>query len=211
MFCRFCGSDIPPESSFCLKCGQQLVSSAPSPRWDAVSRKLRLKTPYPYAVVLFLAFVVWAVQPRHRVDYSNVSFTLELEGQASIPEDNLFRHSLSLVIENIGADSISEVPIEFTARLDRDQPVEVVSDFFGRQLIILKDKQTLPLVVVLSGELASGEKRRYAVDGIVTTRPPASIIYEVFGEDLDEVLASLSMEIQSSSASQSGPVAGIFP
>ena len=211
MFCRFCAAEIAPDSAFCRKCGQKLLSSAASPRWDYVVRKLRLKTPYPYALLLFLAFAAWAVQPRQRVDYSEMTFSLELESQASVPEDNLFRHSLSLVVENHGTESISEIPIEFTARLDRDQPVEVVSDFFGRQLIILKDGQILPLVVILSDEIAPGDKRRYAVDGLVTTRPPATITYEVSAEDLDELFASLAMEISAPSRSTSGPVAGVLP
>ena len=195
MFCRHCGTTLAPDSQFCAKCGKPVFSQG-SPRWAAIVEKLKLKTPYPYFGLLVLAFVVWAVQPRQRhADYALIGWELELEGQSGYPEDNIFRHHMSLVLENLSEETIGEIPVELTAHLDPDQTGEIVYDFLGRQLVIMRDGVKIPLIVVLTDSLESGEKRRYTLDGIVTTKAPAEVTYEVRGEDSDTVLATLKAEI----------------
>jgi hypothetical protein len=164
-----------------------------SPRADAIVRRFHLNTPIPYAIALFLLFVAWAVRPDPPpFDYTNVRFELELVGQSEVPASNLYRHHFSLVVENIGSTRLSEVPVELRARFDPEQPVRVESDFLGRRLIILTDQEPVPLVVILEDELDVSEKRRYSIDGIVTSAPPFNITYEVVAQDSDQVLASFS-------------------
>ena len=193
MFCRFCGAAIPADSLFCAKCGRRLASGS---RFDALLNRVYLKTPYPYAGLLFLAFVIWALQPaRTRVDYSTLRVELELEAEAAIPQSDVYRHRLNLIIENAGAEPVADIPIEFRARVLPEQPVEVVSDFLGRRLVILRNGEVLPLVVILGDAVGAGDKRQYGVDGVVTTAAPAEVIYEVLSEGGDEVLARLSVPI----------------
>jgi hypothetical protein len=195
MFCRFCGAAILPDSRFCSRCGKPVAAG--SPRADAAVAKLRLKTPYPYALLVFMGFLVWALQPDHPpFDYSTVRLELELAGETSVPEQNLFRHHFSLIVENVGEGPIPEVPVEIRARVEpAEQAAQVESDFLGRRLVILSDGKAVPLVVYLTDPLAVGEKRRYSIDGIVTSTPPFNIVYEVAAEDSAEVLASFSTVI----------------
>jgi len=195
MFCRFCGAPIAPDSRFCSKCGKRLSDG--SPRTDAIVRKLRLKTPYPYAVVVFLFFLGWTIQPsRPPFDYADVRLELELLGQSEVPESNLYRHHFSLIVENVGPEPITDIPIEIRAYVEPDQPVEVESDFLGRRVVIMRNGEPVPLVVILQDDVAVSEKRRYSIDGIVTSVPPFSITYEVLAEDSDQVLASFGGVIQ---------------
>ena len=211
MFCRHCGTTLAPDSQYCAKCGKPLFSHG-SPRWDAVVRKLKLKTPFPYFGLLILAFVVWAVQPRQRhADYSLIGWELELQGESVSPDNSMFRHHMSLILENLSDEPISEIPVELTAHLEPDQAGEIVYDFLGRQLVIMRNGNLIPLVVVLTDELGTGEKRRYTIDGIVTTKAPAEVTYEVRGEDTDDVLATLRAEIRNSRREPAGPVAQLQP
>ena len=207
MFCRFCGASIAANSHFCSKCGKRLVS-APSRRREAIVRILHLETPYPYAGLLFLLFVGLLMQPRQsNVDYTQVRLELVLEGETSVPEENIFRHHMSLIVENVSEEPVREIPIDLRVRVEPDQPVEVVSDFLGRRLIILRNGERLPLIVILHDLVEPTEKRRYTIDGIVTTAPPADVTYEVWGEDTDEILASLSASIRREPPAGTGPVA----
>ena len=207
MFCRFCGASIAANSHFCSKCGKRLVS-APSRRREAIVRILHLETPYPYAGLLFLLFVGLLMQPRQsNVDYTQVRLELVLEGETSVPEENIFRHHMSLIVENVSEEPVREIPIDLRVRVEPDQPVEVVSDFLGQRLIILRNGERLPLIVILNDLVEPTEKRRYTIDGIVTTAPPADVTYEVWGEDTGEVLASLSARIRRDPPTVTGPVA----
>ncbi len=209
MFCRFCGASIPSDSEFCSKCGKRLLKS-PSPRARMLVRKLGLESPYPYAGVLFILFLTWVVQPRQaNVDYSQVHIELELEGESGRPEEHIFRHHLSLILENVSDGPIREIPVEFRVRIQPERTGEVVSDFLGRRLVIHRDGESLPLLVVLTDLVEAQEKRRYTIDGIVTMTPPADITYEVVAEGTDEVLASLRATIVGETPDISGPVASL--
>ena len=210
MFCRRCGASIQAESHFCSKCGKQLLVS-PSPWLQALVRKLRLESPYPYAGLLFLVFFVWLIQPRQsNVDYSTVHVELELEGESGRPEENIFRHHLSLILENVSDGPIREIPVEFRVRIEPERTGEVVSDFLGRRLVIHRDGQSLPLLVVLTDLVEAEEKRRYTIDGIVTMLPPAVVTYEVVAEGTGEVLASLETTIEREVPEVTGPIAGLI-
>ena len=209
MFCRYCGASIQADSEYCSKCGKRLIS-APSPRVQALVRLLRLESPYPYAGVLFILFLVWVAQPRQsNVDYSRVHLELELEGESGRPDENIFRHHLSLIVENVSAAPIREIPVEFRVRIEPERTGEVVSDFLGRRLLIHRDGESLPLLVVLTDLIEAQEKRRYTIDGIVTMTPPAEVTYEVLADGTDEVLASFEATIGREAPEISDPVASL--
>ena len=74
MFCRYCGAAIAADSVFCAKCGKRLLDSA-NPRMERIVRTLRLKTPYPYFIVLVAAFATWTLWPKGKpVVYSQVKW-----------------------------------------------------------------------------------------------------------------------------------------
>ncbi len=209
MFCRYCGASIQADSEYCSKCGKRLATR-PSARIQALVRTLRLESPYPYAGVLFILFLLWIVQPRQsNVDYSQVHLELELEGESGRPEENIFRHHLSLIVENVSAAPIREIPVEFRVRVEPERTGEVVSDFLGRRLVIHRDGESLPLLVVLTDLVEAQEKRRYTIDGIVTMTPPAEVTYEVLAEGTDEVLASFEATIERVAPETNGPVASL--
>ena len=205
MFCRFCGAPLLPDSRFCSKCGKQLAGG--SPRTDTIVGKFHLKTPYPYAIFLFLLFIGWTIQPdRPPFDYSDVRMELELLGDSEVPESNLYRHHFSLIVENIGNETIADVPVEIRAHVEPDQPVEVEFDFLGRRLVVMRDGDLVPLVVILQDEVEVSEKRRYSIDGIVISVPPFSITYEFLAEDSDQVLARFSEVVRSRDDESDEPV-----
>ncbi len=207
MFCRYCGASIQADSEYCSKCGKRLLTS-PRPWVQALVQTLRLESPYPYAGVLFIFFLIWVIQPRQsNVDYSQIHIELELEGESGRPEENIFRHHLSLILENVSAEPIREIPVEFRVRVEPQRTGEVVSDFLGRRLVIHRDGESLPLLVVLTDLVEAQERRRYTIDGIVTMTPPADVTYEVLAEGSGEVLATLETTIQPEGTDVSGPVA----
>ena len=191
MFCRFCGGPILRDSQFCSHCGKR--QGGGSPRVDALVKRFYLKTPYPYALAVFLVFLGWAFAPGSpSLDYETVSFEFELLGRSQVPESNLYRHHLSLIVENVGEGPVSQIPVQIRAEVQTDQPVQVQCDFLGRRLVILRDQEPVPLVVVLDDEIDEEQKRRYSIDGIVTSVPPFTVTYEIVAESSGEVLASFT-------------------
>lgn len=197
MFCRFCGAPTPVDSRFCPKCGKRIAGD--SPRSDAIARRLWLRTPYPYAAILILAFLTWAFQPRSTAfEYETVRLSIELDGRSSAPEQSLYRHHFSLVVENIGEEAIAEVPVELRAEvLGRDGSptgsVRVDSEFLGRRLPLVVNDRSDPLIVVLTDDLAPGDKRRYTIDGIVTGAPPFDVRYQLIDQQSGDVLADVTV------------------
>jgi len=212
MDCQHCGADIREDSLFCFRCGRAVETIRV--KSTGARRKSVLHTPYPYTALLLIGFVFWASRPeRPAIDYSMLRMELELRGESGYPAEDIHRHHLSLVVENIGTEILSEVPIEIRARLEPQQPVKIVSDFLGRQMTILDDRGEIPLVVILSDEVDIGKKRRYAIDGIVVTRAPAEVTYEILSEGQGEILAFLDATIPSSQRSKpsKGPIAFNVP
>lgn len=193
MFCRFCGIPIPRDSRFCPGCGRRQAPPAPEerPAWLRA-----LGTPYPWAALLVVVFAGWILAPDSPgPDLSTLAMELELEGQSSAPEENLYRHYLSLVVENRGAQPVRDIPVELGAVLEPEQPVELVSDFRGGRFVLLSDGEARPLVLVLTDEIAASEKRRFQIDSVVTTAAPAEVTYTIRPEAGGEPLAVLRAPI----------------
>jgi len=167
MFCRYCGSHIPDDSLFCAKCGKRL-GPRENPRLAKIVQRLRLKTPYPYFALLFTLFIAWTIisRPTH-ADYSHLKWSFEVDKKLDLPQESLFAQALSLVVENTGAVAVREIPIELSARIEPPKRADVEADFLGRKLLILQQGHTLPLTVVLAGELLPGAKKRILLNGSI--------------------------------------------
>ena len=194
MFCRYCGSHIPDDSLFCAKCGKRL-GPRENPRLAKIVQRLRLKTPYPYFALLFTLFIAWTIisRPTH-ADYSHLKWSFEVDKKLDLPQESLFAQALSLVVENTGAVAVREIPIELSARIEPPKRADVEADFLGRKLLILQQGHTLPLTVVLAGELLPGAKKRILLNGSIMAEPPFKVTYEVREEDRQHVLTSYVVE-----------------
>ncbi len=194
MFCRYCGAHISEDSLFCAKCGKRL-----GPRENARAKKivetLHLKTPYPYFVLLLALFIMWTIasRPTH-ADYSHLKWSFELDKKLDLPKDNTFEQALSLVVENMGTTSVQEIPIELSARVEPVKQANLEADFLGRKLLILQQGHTLPLVVIVAGQILAGAKKRILLNGTITAEPPFKVTYELREEDRQPVLASYVVE-----------------
>src|SRR5215510_10428111 len=161
MFCRFCGSHIADDSVFCAKCGRRLGARAENPRVAEIVRKLRLKTPYPYFILLVSAFIAWAAWPKgSRADYSHLKWSFELDKKNDVPAENLFQQALSVVVENTGPNAVENIPVELRATISPSKRADVEADFLGRRLLILQQGHTLPLTMIVAGTVPSGAKKR---------------------------------------------------
>jgi|GEM_PF-2164094 len=190
MFCRFCGAHIPDDSVFCSKCGKRLGAPV-RPRLEKAVKVLRLKTPYPYFAILLILFVAWAIGPRKtRADYSNLKWSIEVGRTLNVPEENLYRQSLSVVLENMGSAAVQEVPVDIRARIEPQKPADVTADYLGREVLIMQRGRPVPVVLVLEGPVAPGAKRRYTLEGSIYAEAPFKVTYEVLEENSDAVLAS---------------------
>jgi len=194
MFCRYCGSHIPDDSLFCAKCGKRL-GPREHPRLAKIVQTLHLKTPYPYFVLLLVLFIGWTIgsRPTH-ADYSHLKWSFELEKKLDLPQENTFEQALSLVVENTGSVPALEIPIELSARIEPAKRADVEADFLGRKLLILQQGHTLPLIVVVAGELSPGGKKRILLNGTITAEPPFKVTYELREEDRQPLLTSYVVE-----------------
>lgn len=195
MFCRFCGTAMPGDAAFCQKCGRKqdpVVMDGPG------NRLVRsLKTPYPYFGLLVVLFLVWVVAPRRSgADYSQIQWRLELDREVAFREDNLFRQSLWLILENKSTRLQQNIPIELRARIEPVQEAEVLAEFLGRKLVIYRGRSPLPLTVILGDAVQAGDKRRYFFGGSVQSKPPFKVTYEVRSEDDQSLLAVYTHEVR---------------
>jgi hypothetical protein len=194
MFCRYCGSHIADDSLFCSKCGKNL-GAVRHPRLLKIARTLRLKTPYPYFALLLAIFVAWALGPRQgHADYSGIKWSFEVDRKMDLPEEKLFQQSLSLILENAGETVVRDIPIELSATIEPQKPAEIEAGFLGRRLMIMRQGQSLPLIIVLADPIEPGGKRRYLLDGRIETESPFKVTYEVREEGKSAVLASYAVE-----------------
>lgn len=206
MFCRFCGAHVPDDSQFCAKCGKRL-SGEPGSAAARVSKLLWLKTPYPWAVLLFAGFLSWALRPAvDLVDTSGLELELELQAETASPDANIFRQYLSLVVRNAGAETVRDVPVELYAEVVPAEDAEVVTEFRGGQFVIFRDSMPQPVVLVLSDEIAVNERRRFPIDSIVTAHEPSEVTYRVVAEDSGAALTQLSTRVGDDTGDD-GPVA----
>jgi hypothetical protein len=165
------------------------------PRFNKIVQMLRLRTPYPYFALLLAIFVVWTLQPRQgHADYSGIKWSFEVDRKMDLPDEKLFQQSLSLILETGGKTVVHDIPIELSARIEPPKPAEIEASFLGRQLIIMRQGQPLPLIIVLADPIEPGAKRRYLLDGRIETEPPFKVTYEVREEGQDAVLASYAVE-----------------
>lgn len=194
MFCRYCGSHIAEDSLYCARCGKRL-GQRENPRLKKIVDTLHLKTPYPYFALLLALFVTWTIgsRPTH-ADFSHLKWEFELDKKLDLPKENTFEQALSLVVENIGTTPVQEIPIELSARIEPVKQADVEADFLGRKLLILQQGRTLPLVVVVAGQIPPGVKKRILVNGTITAEPPFKVTYELREEDHQPILASHVVE-----------------
>ena len=194
MFCRYCGAHVLEDSLFCSKCGKKL-GRRENPKWEKISKILRLRTPYPYAILLILTVVIWAMTPQAAsTDYSGLKWTFEPNRKLDLPNENLFQQGLSLVVENSGARAIKDIPIDFIARIEPEQPADISATFLGNRLAIMTGGKVLPLTVILSDEISPGAKRSYVLEGSIQAQAPFKVTYEVLEEGTDTVLANFVVE-----------------
>jgi RNA polymerase subunit RPABC4/transcription elongation factor Spt4 len=195
-FCRYCGLPIPEDSLFCPKCGKRLGVRV-NPRVEKITQTLKLKTPYPYAVLLIALFILWTVWPRGTsADYSHLKFNFELQKKVNNPAEHMYLQAFSIVIENTGTTAVTDLPIELRARIEPRKKADVEAEFIGRRLLILQQGQTLPLTVVVGGTIAPGAKSRVPLNGNIQTDPPFKVTYEIRDEDGRNVLANYVVEEQ---------------
>jgi hypothetical protein len=194
MFCRYCGVHIQDDSLFCAKCGKRLGPRS-NPRIDKLVQLLHLNTPYPYAAILFLLVSSWILlQPKHRFDYSQTKWSIERNSKLDVPDDHLFRESLSLVVENTGSKPIKGIPIELHARIEPSKTADVTAAFPGDRELLMQAGKPQPVGVVLNDAIASGAKRRYLFDGSVTASAPFKVTFDVVQDDAKTILASYVLE-----------------
>jgi zinc-ribbon domain len=194
MFCRFCGAHILEDSLFCAKCGKRLGRSG-NPRIEKAVKVFRLNTPYPYFGLLLVLVASWILfHPKSRFDYSQTKWSIEMDRKLDVPDDNLFRESLSLVVENTGSKSIRGIPIEVHARIEPQKLADVVAAFPGDREMVIQRGKPQPVGVVLSDAIAGGAKRRYSFDESVQAIAPFKVTIEVLQDDARTVLANYVLE-----------------
>jgi len=76
---------------------------------------------------------------------------------SDVPDDNLYRESLSLVIENTGTKTVRGIPIEVHARIEPQKPADVVVAFSGDRESVMEAGKPRPVGVVLSMPLQPGQ------------------------------------------------------
>jgi hypothetical protein len=157
-----------------------------------------LRTPYPYAAFLVLLVAVWglwAVTPHGApFDYSALKLTLQADRKLDLPDEHLFQQGFSLVVENTGNKSIREVPVDLAVTLSPPQPAEIYATFQGERLPIMSAGKPLPLTVVLTDEIQPGNKRTFLIEGSIQAQTPFKAVYEVRGENSENILASFAVE-----------------
>jgi len=194
MFCRFCGAHLLDDSVFCSKCGKK-TGRAENPQWERVSKTLRLRTPFPYAIFLILVVAIWAVSPHASpVDYSGLKWTLSQNRKLDLPNENLFQQSFSLVLENTSGKSVKDIPVDFIARIEPQQPAEIAASYLGNHLTIMNQGKEMPLTLLLSDEVRPGTKRTFLLDGSIQAQPPFKVTYEVREEGTEKILADFVVE-----------------
>jgi hypothetical protein len=193
MFCRYCGAHLLDDSVFCSKCGKNLGRG--NPRLEKVSKILRLRTPYPYAIFLVLVVAVWALTPHAApFDYTNLKWTLEANRKLDLPDENLFQQGFSLILENAGSKAVRDIPVELSARIEPEQSAEIAATFLGTHLPIMERGKSLPLTLLLSDEIQPGSKRNFLIDGSIEAQPPFKVTYEIRAENSETVLTNFIVE-----------------
>lgn len=193
MFCRYCGTPIAADSIFCPRCGKRLHSG--NPKVEKLIAKFRLKTPYPYFLMLLIGFITWAAWPKGTPSaYTDIKWSLEKDKDLDSPDEDLYQQSLSLVLENKGQKPVRDIRVDLVATITPQKKADIVAGFIGRRLEIMQAGESLPLTVILGDPIDPGQKRRYLLEGAITAKPPFKVTYQVRQEGRANVLAAFSVE-----------------
>jgi len=194
MFCRYCGAHILEDSLFCSKCGKRLGQRS-SAGFEKLASTLRLNTPYPYAIILFsLVASYFAFQPKKTFDYSQTKWSIEMDRKLDVADENLYRDSLSIIVENTGTKSLKGIPIELQARIEPAKLADVTAAFPSDKELLIKAGKPQPVDIILNDAIPAGTKRRFALDGSVQAIPPFKATFVVLKDDAKTVLASYVLE-----------------
>lgn len=194
MFCRYCGAHLLEDSLFCAKCGKRL-DHRPNPRFEKLASTLKLNTPYPYAIILFsLVASYFAFQPKKTFDYSHTKWSIEMDRKLDVANENLYRDSLSLIVENTGTTLLRGIPVELQAKIEPVKKADVAAAFPADKELLIKDGKSQPVDIILSDSIPAGTKRRFALDGTVQAIPPFKVTFVVLKDDAKTVLATYDLE-----------------
>jgi hypothetical protein len=195
IFCRYCGAAIADDSLFCAKCGRKLGRIA-NPRIDKIVKVLRLRTPYPYAIFLFLIAGLWLLLPARQapVDYSGLKWTLRSDRKLDLPAEKLYQEGFSLILENDGPAAVREIPVDFTAKIEPQQRADIEARFLGHRHLMMHEGKVFPLGVILEDQVPPGKKHTFGIEGSIQADPPFKVTYEIRERDSRNVLASYVVE-----------------
>jgi len=182
------------DSQFCAKCGKRLDRRS-NPGFEKLASTLKLNTPYPYAIILFsLVASYFAFQPKKTFDYSHTKWSIEMDRKLDVADENLYRDSLSLIVENTGATLLRGIPIELQAKIEPVKKADVAAAFPSDKELLIKDGKPQPVDIILSDSIPAGTKRRFALDGTVQAIPPFKVTFVVLKDDAKTVLATYDLE-----------------
>jgi hypothetical protein len=194
-FCRYCGAAIAEDSVFCARCGRKLGRTV-NPRIEKIIAVLHLRTPYPYAIILFLAAGLWLVWPERQtpVDYSTLKWTLKSDRKLDVPDEKLYQEGFSLILQNDGAKPVQNIPVDFSARIDPPQRADIEARFLGQRHLYMHQGKVFPLTVILQDQIPPGKKRTFSVEGSIQADAPFKVTYEIRERDSKNLLASYVVE-----------------
>ena len=195
IFCRYCGAAIADDSLFCAKCGRKLGRTV-NPRIEKIVKVLRLRTPFPYAIFLFLAAAVWLLMPERSaaVDYSHLRWTLKSDRKLDVPDEKLYQEGFSLILENGGTAAVREIPVDFTAKIEPPQRADIEARFLGHRHLVMHEGKVFPLTVILEDQVPPGKKHTFGVEGSIQAEAPFKVTYEIRERDSKNLLASYVVE-----------------
>ena len=164
-------------------------------KFDKLASTLKLNTPYPYAIILFaLVASYFGFQPKKTFDYSHTKWSIEMDRKLDVPEDNLYRDSLSLIVENTGTTTLRGIPVELQAKIEPAKKADVAAAFPSDKELLIKEGKPQPVDIILSDSIPAGSKRRFALDGSVQAIPPFKATFIVLKDDAKTVLTSYVLE-----------------
>ena len=195
IFCRYCGAAIADDSVFCAKCGRKLGRRV-NPRVEKIITVLRLRTPYPYAALLFLLAATWLLFPERQapVDYSALKWTLKSDRKLDLPEEKLYQEGFSLILENEGSTPVREIPVDFSATIEPPQRADIEARFLGHRHLVMHGGKVFPLTVILEDQVPPGKKHTFGIEGSIQAEAPFKVTYEIRERDSENVLASYVVE-----------------
>jgi hypothetical protein len=117
-----------------------------------------------------------------------------MDRKLDVADENLFRDSLSIVVENTGTKSIKGIPIELQARIEPAKLADVTAAFPSDRELLIKAGKPQPVDLILSDAIPAGSKKRFLLDGSVQAIPPFKVTFVVLKDDSKTILASYVLE-----------------